>query len=410
MRPILVPALFACCAALSGQEDPQTLARQVVAQVAWARQNPQAAAAELKTWLPRFEEGRYLAFPGEPRLRTQEGPAAVEEAIAFLERQTPLRPVAWSDRLARAARDLAADQARHGGLGHQASDGSHPWERVARYGTVSGSMGEVVAYGSFGEPGDPRRAVLTLIVDDGVPDRGHRTVIFDGGFTRAGAAWGPHPIYTRMAVVDFASGFLRDLEPRPSAPRRGELAQGMLTALNAARRDPKGCAAELRAWLAGFSSTRVLSLPGERPLQTREGPAAVREAIALLEAHAPAPPVWWSEDLAACAAERVASQSDGGPGHRRPGKPMDLASRLARHGGLNSPCGEALAYGTFGGPEGPRRALLAMLVGDGEGDRRILRLLLDPGVASLGAAWGTHPVYGDMVVLDVSGRLASAPR
>lgn len=214
MRPLLVAAFLVCRVLLSRQEDPQALARQVVAEITWARQNPRAAAAELKTWLPRFEGGRYLAFPGEPRLRTQEGPRAVEEAIAFLEKQKPLGAVAWSDRLRKAAEDLARDQARHGGLGHQASDGSRPWDRIARYGAVSGSVGEVVAYGSFGEPGDPRRAVLTLIVDDGVPDRGHRTVIFGGGFTLAGAAWGPHPVYRRMTAVDFASGFLRDLEPR----------------------------------------------------------------------------------------------------------------------------------------------------------------------------------------------------
>lgn len=66
----------------------------------------------------------------------------------------------------------------------------------------------MVTYGSFGEPGDPRRAVLALIVDDGVRDRGHRKVIFDPGFRLAGAAWGRHPLYTRMAVVDFASAFL----------------------------------------------------------------------------------------------------------------------------------------------------------------------------------------------------------
>ena len=225
MRRLLVSILFAFHGLLPAKEDPKALARRVVVEINWARQYPKAAAAELKTWLPRFEGGHYLDFPDEPRLRTQEGPAAVEEAIAFLEKQKPLTPVAWSERLRKAAEDLARDQARHGGLGHQASDGSHPWDRIARYGTASACVGEVVAYGSFGQPGDPRRAVLALIVDDGVKDRGHRTVLYNATFTLAGAAWGPHPLYTRMAVVDFASGFLRDLEPRPAAPGRNELAR-----------------------------------------------------------------------------------------------------------------------------------------------------------------------------------------
>ncbi|MDE3034027.1 MAG: CAP domain-containing protein, partial [Acidobacteriota bacterium] len=292
-RPIFASILIGLHCLVAAQGSSQALARQVVAQINWARQDPQAAAAELKTWLPKFEGDRYLAFPDEPRLRTEEGPKAVEEAITFLEKQKPLAPVAWSDRLRKAAEDLARDQARHGGLGHQASDGSLPWGRIARYGKVSGSMGEVVTYGTFGEPGDPRRAVLALIVDDGVADRGHRAILYDPDFTLAGAAWGPHPIYTRMVVVDFASGFLRDLEPRPEESRRGGLARAVVAELNRARQDPQGCAKELRTWLAFFRPGGVRGLPGEDPVQTVEGPAAVQRAITLLEALKPLPPVQW---------------------------------------------------------------------------------------------------------------------
>lgn len=208
MRPVLAISFF-LASFLAAQQ-----AKQVLVQLNWARQQPKAAAEVLKGWLPLFEGERYLAFPGEPRLRTQEGAAAVREAIRFLEKQQPLPALAWSGRLAHAADDLARDQAAHGGLGHEGSDGSLPWDRIKRYGMVDGGVGEVATYGTFGEPGDPRRAVLALIVDDGVANRGHRTVIFDRSYTLAGAAWGTHPTYTRMAVVDFATGFLRDMEPK----------------------------------------------------------------------------------------------------------------------------------------------------------------------------------------------------
>lgn len=397
MRPILVSAfLLASC--LTAQQ-----AKQVVAEINWARQQPKAAAEVLKSWLPLFEGNRYLAFPGEPRLRTQEGAAPVKEAIAFLEKQKPLPPVAWSDRLAKAARDLAEDQARDGGLGHKGGDGSLPWDRIKRYGTVDGGVGEVATYGTFGEPGDPRRAVLALIVDDGVADRGHRKVIFDGTYTLAGAAWGPHPIYTRMVVVDFATGFLRDVEPRPEPTKRGAFAKELVQELNRARLDPKGCAAELRTWLSWFQPGGVLVFPGERPMQTAEGPKAVREAIALLESRQPVQPVAWSEDLAASAEERVVADGDA------TSTVMDLSTRLARHGGLDSPCGEALTYGDFGGPHNLRRALLAMLVADGSHGRRTLRLLFDPGANRAGAAWDTHRRFGALAVLDVAGPLHPIP-
>lgn len=401
IRPILASILIGFHGLAAAQD---ALARQVVAQINWARQDPKAVAAELKAWLPRFEEDRYLVFPGEPRLRTQEGPKAVEEAIAFLEKQKPIAPVAWSDRLHKAAEDLVRDQAHLGGLGHQASDGSLPWERIARYGKVSGSVGEVVTYGTFGEPGDPRRAVLALIVDDGVADRGHRRILYDPDFTLAGAAWGRHPIYTRMAAVDFASGFLRDPEPRPEAARRGELAKAVVAELNRARRDPQGCAKDLKAWLAYFRPGGVRALPGEEPVQTVEGPAAVQRAIALLEVQKPVPPIQWSEDLSASAEELAASEAQtGAVGHQK--GTLALNSRLARHGGLNSPCGEALTYGRFDGPDASRRALLSMLVSDGIRNSRTLSLLFDPGVTSAGAAWDAHPRFGNTVALDVAGRI-----
>ncbi|HXC18263.1 MAG TPA: CAP domain-containing protein [Holophagaceae bacterium] len=404
MRPILYSLLIALHAVLSAKEDPKALAQQVVVQINWARQNPKAAAAELRAWLPLFEGGRYLAFPGEPRLRTQEGPAAVEEAISFLEKQKPMEPVAWSDRLQKAAMDLARDQARHGGLGHQGSDGSMPWGRIARYGTVSGGVGEVATYGTFGDPGDPRRAVLALIVDDGVADRGHRAILYDPGFALAGAAWASHPIYTRMVVVDFATDFLREIEARPGPARREALAQALVEELNRARQDPASCAKELRVWLGYFKPGRVLALPGERSVQTAEGTAAVQQAIDLLEAQHPVPPVQWSEQLSASAGELAESEAGSGAIGHRDGD-LDLDSRLARHGGLNSPCGESLVYGLFDGPDGPRKALLSMLVGDGARDRRVLHLLYDPGVTAAGAAWDAHPRFGNVVVLDVAGRL-----
>ena len=213
MRPAFFSALIVLHAVLSAKEDPKALAQQVVVQINWARQNPKAAAAELKAWLPLFEGGRFLAYPDEPRLRTQEGPAAVEEAIAFLEKQKPLPELAWSPFLAKAAEDLAKDQSAHGGVGHEGSDGSTPGSRMARHARLLGESGEVITYGTFGDPPSARRAVLALIVDDGVKNRGHRALLFTPRFTLAGAAWGTHPVFGRMTAVDFAEQVLNEQAP-----------------------------------------------------------------------------------------------------------------------------------------------------------------------------------------------------
>lgn len=214
MLPILAPPLLVSPAVVSAKEDPKALAREVVVQINWARQHPAAAAAVLKTWLPLFEGGRYLAYPGESRLRTEEGPAAVQEAVAFLEQQKPLPPLNWSPALATAAEDLVADQSTRGGLGHEGFDGSLPSTRMARYGSYVGESGEVVTYGSLGDPPTARRAVLALIVDDGVKSRGHRALLFEPRFAWAGAAWGSHPRFGRMVAVDMAEEVLKEATPR----------------------------------------------------------------------------------------------------------------------------------------------------------------------------------------------------
>jgi len=64
--------------------------------------------------------------------------------------------------------------------------------------------------------------VVTLIVDQGVPNRGHRHNIFCRDFKCAGAACGSHARYGTMCVIDFAGGFLEKGEKVAMAePWRG---------------------------------------------------------------------------------------------------------------------------------------------------------------------------------------------
>ncbi len=73
-------------------------------------------------------------------------------------------------------------------------------DRIARYGVWLGTMSENIDYGSR----TARRVVISLLVDDGVPGRGHRTNIFAPASRYAGVACGPHRTYGVMCVTDFA--------------------------------------------------------------------------------------------------------------------------------------------------------------------------------------------------------------
>jgi len=177
------------------------LEQAVLQEMNAARTDPKAFAAHLQRHRALFEGKRYRPPGAAYFVRTQEGPAAVDEAIAFLKRQRPLPPLAWAEGLARSAAELVRDQAQSGETGH--GRGKLEMEgRVSRQVEWTGSIGENISYGT----NDGRDVVIQLIVDDGVPGRGHRVNIFSPDFRLAGVACGPHPTIRTVCVINFAGG------------------------------------------------------------------------------------------------------------------------------------------------------------------------------------------------------------
>jgi len=155
--------------------------------------------------LARTQPRHYAAIV-EERMRALPGadPRCVTEAEAFLMRQEPLDPLQTAPGLVESARMQADDQAVTGEIGHRSSDGSTPFSRMARTGQWMGHVGENISYGYA----DARSIVVTLIVDQGVPGRGHRRNIFPRDYRVAGAACGPHARWGAMCVIDFAGGIV----------------------------------------------------------------------------------------------------------------------------------------------------------------------------------------------------------
>jgi len=191
-------ALAAPAAALD-----QGMAGQVLAEINLARTAPRAYAGFLREFRGLFR-GKYFVLPGsDTRTQTNEGVKAVDEAIRFLSRQKPLPPLTWSDGLAAAAAELAKEQGESGAVGHGGTQNDGMRERIDRHGKWNRQIGENIGYG----PTEARNMVMQLIIDDGVPDRGHRKNIFSTVFRTAGAACGPHPGFGNMCAIDFADRF-----------------------------------------------------------------------------------------------------------------------------------------------------------------------------------------------------------
>ncbi|HEV7227814.1 CAP domain-containing protein [Brevundimonas sp.] len=200
MSAILRMLLGPFCLLLLGTAPAQapTGVDAMLAELNAARTDPRAYAEQVRAFRDLFTGNRFQRT-GEIAVVTQEGVAAVDEAIRFLESQPALPPLARSTPLDRAAADHAAEQGRTGRVGHAGTDGSTPHERMRRHGRWRGTA-EAIAYGPT-----PEQAIMQLIVDDGVPDRGHRTILFSPNYRLVGAACGPHPVWRTVCVLNFAT-------------------------------------------------------------------------------------------------------------------------------------------------------------------------------------------------------------
>jgi uncharacterized protein YkwD len=201
MKTILIMIIFLVSVTPSFADIQ--LEREVLAELNLARTKPAVYAGILREYRRLFR-GRNIHFSGSATIiSTTEGVKAVDEAVSFLARQEPLHSLEPCRGLAEAAADLAAEQGDSAETGHVGRKCGSMKQRIERYGQWKVQIGENISYGYSA----PRLIVIQLIVDDGIPGRGHRANIFNRTFKQVGVACGPHAAYRSMCVMDFAGGF-----------------------------------------------------------------------------------------------------------------------------------------------------------------------------------------------------------
>ena len=180
------------------------LEQNIILELNKVRSNPKRYAEEYMEELRADYKGKLFSVPGEAiPVMTQEGIRPLVECIKELKKTSP-RPILQPAKgLAKAAEELMVDQQNHGGVGHVSRKGANPQKRIEKYGKWNICSSEDIAYGSF----DARQIVISLLIDDGVPNRGHRKNILNPCTRFAGAAKGGHPTYKVMCVIDYAGEY-----------------------------------------------------------------------------------------------------------------------------------------------------------------------------------------------------------
>jgi len=190
--------------------------------------------------------------------------------------------------------------------------------------------------------------------------------------------------------------------PRPAAMpaslRRvnaeAQLASQVLAEVNLLRADPVAYVRVLQAYRAQFRGDLVIRENGIS-IQTREGMAAVDEAIAYLRVQPPMSPLDADSLRDLAASDHVRDQGlSGSFGH--PGADgWDFSRRVARRGG-EPYGGENISYGY----DTAREIVIQLVVDDAIADRGHRVNLFRPGYVRAGVACGPHPVYSYMCVID----------
>ena len=179
--------------------------KDVVLELNMVRSNPKKyAELYIQPMLKYFNENKY-SEPGKTTVITQEGAASVQECIEELSQAASIGILTFEKGLYLAAKDHTEDQGKTGNTGHEGSDGSKLRDRVNRYGNA-GALGETISYAK----NTGRSIVIQLLVDDGVPSRGHRNIIMNGSYTQVGSSVGTHSRYGNMCVTVYAKGYKSD--------------------------------------------------------------------------------------------------------------------------------------------------------------------------------------------------------
>lgn len=178
-----------------------------------ARANPTAYIKYLEEYR-NYYQGTSVKFPDGSTLITNEGVAALNDAITFLRTVKPLPPLALNKGMVSGAKLHLSDMLKTQKSGHTGSDGSKPEDRLSKFGTWQTTVGENIVY----EVRSPRIDVIGLIIDDGVKTRGHRKNVFKSEFKVIGiSSGGPFEQHT-IAVITFAGGFLDKNDPKKPTP------------------------------------------------------------------------------------------------------------------------------------------------------------------------------------------------
>jgi len=168
--------------------------------------------------------------------------------------------------------------------------------------------------------------------------------------------------------------------------------------INMARTAPKDYASLLEQ-CRKYYDRKILRLPGETPILTKEGVRAVDEAIRFLHSIQPLPPLIPSKGMSLGAKDHVKDQESSGASQHKGSDGSQPSDRVNRYGTWEKSVGENIAFGS----DKARNIVLSLIIDDGVSSRGHRKNMFNPNSRAIGVACGPHPAYRTVCVMTFAG-------
>ena len=163
-----------------------TIEPEILSEINRVRTNPQGYAQWLEEQ-KQYYDGIWLKLPGEKPIRTNRGLKALNEAIAFLQKQQPLSPLPQSEATAANASD-----------------------KLENFATSKN-----IQYISYGRT-TPKGIVMSLVVDDLFPDRRRRKSLLSPDADNTGVVCKSDPTYAKVCAIAYSDSPVDSPQAEPN--------------------------------------------------------------------------------------------------------------------------------------------------------------------------------------------------
>jgi uncharacterized protein YkwD len=176
------------------------------------------------------------------------------------------------------------------------------------------------------------------------------------------------------------------------------LEEAVVSEINKARTAPRDYASLLEQYKKYYDK-KLLKLPGQTPILTKEGAGAVVEAVRYLRSVKPLPPLNPSKGMSSGARDHVKDQGSSGFTQHKGSDGSQAGDRVNRYGAWEKTIAENIAYGS----DKARTIVIFLILDDGVSNRGHRKTIFSPDFRVIGVACGHHPTYRTVCVITFAG-------